>query len=265
MTSLLKNYASFTSHTKPTVGDLKMSAVTVDHLGWLLCDGRPLLVSEWRFLFNIIGYQFGGSGNTFWLPDARGRVAGAVNQGPGLTNRPLGTTVGTETHTLTIAEIPAHKHGSVDVSGNTNGDGSTTINGAHNHTGSTGNAGIHSHDASDLGHTHGYFNQPNQHEVAVSLTTTDTADNINVNQNTNIGYANIIVESAGDHNHTISTDGNHAHTMGSTGGGDAHNNMQPTLFMGNQFIYSGKPTYGTWPLTYSPPSLGPYGGQTQIQ
>jgi microcystin-dependent protein len=33
---------------------------------------------------------------------------------------------------------------------------------------------------------------------------------------------------------------NHQHSIATQGGDDPHNNMQPTLFIGNMFIYSGK-------------------------
>ena len=58
---------------------------------------------------------------------------------------------------------------------------------------------------------------------------------------TGTGYANIVV-----------TDPTHVHTFTTlnTGGSNAHNNMQPTLFIGNVFIYSGKTTYGNYPYTY---------------
>jgi len=40
----------------------------------------------------------------------------------------------------------------------------------------------------------------------------------------------------------IANDGNHVHSfvIGETGDGEAHNNMQPTLFLGNLFIFSGR-------------------------
>lgn len=129
MTSTLKRYASFTAHEKPTVGDSKISYIGSDHLGWMLCDGRSLTVADYYLLWSVIGYSFGGSGTTFNLPAAAGRVPGVSGTGAGLTPRVAGDMVGTETHALTIAEMPAHMHGSVDVTGGTNGDGLTTING----------------------------------------------------------------------------------------------------------------------------------------
>jgi microcystin-dependent protein len=35
--------------------------------------------------------------------------------------------------------------------------------------------------------------------------------------------------------------------MGSVGGGQTHQNMQPTVFLGNTFIFSGKPLVGGYP------------------
>jgi microcystin-dependent protein len=254
MTSYCRRYLNFGAHERPTVGDIKISFTGFDHLGWIKCDGTYVSKTEYALLYNVIGDKYGSSGDLFRLPDAQGRVTGIVGTPSGAvgTAHAIGTVTGTETHTLIINEMPAHKHGSVDVGGNSNGDGNTTTNGAHNHTGSTGNAGAHTHTATDSGHTHGYFNQPNSHQVAVSATTTGTADDTNENQTTGIGNANITVAGVADHSHTISTDGAHFHTMGSTGGGAAHNNMQPTLFVGNMFVYTGKTQYGYFPYATGP-------------
>ena len=37
--------------------------------GWLLCNGQSLNKTEYSDLFNVIGYAFGGSGDTFNVPD----------------------------------------------------------------------------------------------------------------------------------------------------------------------------------------------------
>ncbi len=233
MSSLLRRYANLEAHQRPTVGDTKTSTVVVDHLGWLLCDGRSLNVSDWYFLFSVIGYQFGGSGATFNLPSPAGRVMGIIGAGSGLTARTMGDISGTETHTLIINEMPAHTHGSSAVTGNNNGNGLTSITGSHTHT------------ATDSGHSHAY------NSVAASLATVSggPADNTELGSNTTgTGYANITVAANGDHQHQIFN----------TGGGAPHLNMQPTLFLGNLFIYSGAPTYGVWPITNLSSKSQPY-------
>ena len=217
MGSYYRDFYAPKATQQPTIGDTKFSVVRQDHMGWMNCDGRLLSTEDYPLLFRVIQYSFGGSGDQFALPDMRSRVPGAINQGTGLTNRALGDAVGEETHTLIIAEMPSHTHGSADVSGNTNGNGNTTTNGLHNHT------------ATDSGHTHSYVNQANDQTVS-ALPGETAADQEDIGQTTGIGYANITVGSNGDHNHQIFN----------TGGSQPHNNMQPTLFIGNMFIYSGK-------------------------
>jgi microcystin-dependent protein len=92
------------------IGDLKYSLSSIDHNGWLLCDGRLLSINQYPQLFNSIGYSFGGSGNTFALPDPRSRTLGFVGQGAGLSNRTLGQNVGSETHNVNVSELPTHTH-----------------------------------------------------------------------------------------------------------------------------------------------------------
>ena len=137
MSSILRSYGTLPAHARPMIGDTKISNVNTDHLGWLICDGRSLTVSGYTFLFNVIGYQFGGSGGTFNLPDPAGRVPGIAGAGSGLTVRDIGDSIGEETHVLDISEMPQHVH-----------------------TGQTDPSGTHIHGITDPGHQHGYFNQP---------------------------------------------------------------------------------------------------------
>jgi microcystin-dependent protein len=44
-------------------------------------------------------------------PDLLGRFILGSGQGKGLTNRTINTKDGTETHKLTVAEMPSHNHG----------------------------------------------------------------------------------------------------------------------------------------------------------
>lgn len=50
--------------------------------GWFICDGRSLSKNDYFDLWKVIGYNFGGSGSTFNLPDLRNKaVMGAGTNG----------------------------------------------------------------------------------------------------------------------------------------------------------------------------------------
>jgi microcystin-dependent protein len=240
MTSLIRQYATFTAHTKPTVGDLKMSAVTADHLGWLVCDGRELTISEWRFLFNAIGYQFGGSGGVFNLPNPAGRVLGSVGSGSGLTARELGDTTGTETHVLVVGEMPDHAHTITDPG--------------------------HNHAITDPGHVHSGV--PNQSSTALNGASNNTGNGGSTGSSTTGITVNTNTTGITGTNYTGGAGSSATNQPGGAGvAATAHNNMQPTIFIGNTFIYSGRPTYGTWPLVNYPntvPPLSVYAGEPAI-
>jgi microcystin-dependent protein len=90
----------------PYVGEIRMGGWNFAPAGWAMCNGQLLPISENPALFNLIGTTYGGDGmNTFALPDLRGRLP--VHQGAGLT---IGQASGTESVTLTQAQIPAHSH-----------------------------------------------------------------------------------------------------------------------------------------------------------
>lgn len=167
------------------VGDVKMSVYNGDFYGWLKCDGRSISKVTYAALFAIIGTSFGSvDSNSFSLPDSRGRVLGTLGQSAALTNRILGTSVGEETHTLTVDEMP-----------------------------------IHSHGITDPGHTHSYVNNVNDQNTDNAFASETAADQVDIGQNTSSSTTGITVNNAG--------------------GGGAHNNMQPTLFIGHVYIYSG--------------------------
>ncbi|GHB58194.1 phage tail protein [Persicitalea jodogahamensis] len=79
--------------------------------GWAKCDGQLLSISQNSALFSLIGTTYGGNGQTtFALPDLRGRVPLGVGQGPGLSVHLKGQTGGTESVTMTAANLPSHTH-----------------------------------------------------------------------------------------------------------------------------------------------------------
>ena len=95
----------------PFVGEIRMFAGNFAPQGWALCDGQLLAISQNDVLFSLVGTTYGGDGqNTFGLPDLRGRIPLHMGQGPGLSSRTIGQNGGSETVTLTPAQLPAHGH-----------------------------------------------------------------------------------------------------------------------------------------------------------
>ena len=90
--------------------------------GFLLCYGQAISRSTYADLFSAISttYGTGDGSSTFNVPDLRGRVVAGqddmggssanrlTDQTGGLNGDTLGDTGGSETHTLTTAQMPAH-------------------------------------------------------------------------------------------------------------------------------------------------------------
>lgn len=97
---------------EPFVGEIRMFAGTYAPVGWNLCNGDLLSISEYNVLYSLIGTVWGGNGTTnFALPDLRGRLPVGQGQGTGLTNRTLGPAGGGVSQVqLTLAQVPPHNH-----------------------------------------------------------------------------------------------------------------------------------------------------------
>ena len=109
--------------------------------GWMLCDGSAISRTDYHDLFEVIGEKYGtgdgsftmewsdtnGDGSmqqdeftnipsTFNIPDLRGRVIigpdnmGGSNAGVVQNLNDIGVSGGSETHTLTVEEMPSHNH-----------------------------------------------------------------------------------------------------------------------------------------------------------
>jgi microcystin-dependent protein len=77
--------------------------------GWLGCDGSAVSRATFSSLFTAIGVTWGsGDGSTtFNIPDFRRRTAvGSGGSGTGVLGNTVGNVGGSETHTLTQAELP---------------------------------------------------------------------------------------------------------------------------------------------------------------
>jgi microcystin-dependent protein len=96
---------------EPFVGEIRMFAGNFAPVGWEFCNGQLLPISENIALFTLVGTTYGGDGQTtFALPDLRGRVPMQQGTGPGLSTRVIGTSLGTESVSLTAAQMPTHSH-----------------------------------------------------------------------------------------------------------------------------------------------------------
>lgn len=97
---------------EPFIGSIQQVAFNFAPLGWALCNGQLLSITQNTALFSLLGTTYGGDGMTsFGLPDLRGRVPLHQGQGTGLSQYQMGGRGGTETVTLTQAQLPPHVHG----------------------------------------------------------------------------------------------------------------------------------------------------------
>lgn len=83
--------------------------------------GQILAVADFQALFSLIGTTWGGDGSTvFFLPDLSGRVVVGSGTTPSETIYLAGQAGGTETVTLSSAQLPVHNHAlegaAVDIS-----------------------------------------------------------------------------------------------------------------------------------------------------
>lgn len=188
-----------TSQSDIPTGSIIATSLTTAPAGWLICDGAAVSRTTYANLFGVIGTTYGaGNGSTtFNLPDLRGRVAVGKNGGSFGT---LGATGGSETVTLTEAQMPSHTH--TEAAHTHTFSGTTNTTGAHTHTLTGSNGG----------------------SSGVSMAITG-----NTNNDFNFGPMNgARANSNGDHSHTFSgTTSATAPTTNATGGGQAHSNLQP--------------------------------------
>lgn len=110
-------------------------AGTTEPSGWLLCYVQAISRTTYAALFSAIGTTYGGGdgSTTFNVPDLRGRISAGKDDmggaaasrlttgGSGVNGAVLGAAGGAETHTLSLAQMPAHSHA---VTGGTASSGS---------------------------------------------------------------------------------------------------------------------------------------------
>ena len=175
------------------LGTIVQTALPAAPTGWLLCQGQAISRVTYSLLFSAVGtlYGVGDGTSTFLLPDLRGRVP--VGQASSGIFANLSATGGAETVTLATAQMPSHTH----------------IQNSHNHT-------------------------QNSHRHSI----TSIYDDANYNQGTipNNGQQSIPFDSGTIvryqyTDYTTATNNAFTATNQNTGGGEAHNNLQPYIVL----------------------------------
>lgn len=96
---------------EPFIGQILLFGFNFAPRGWAFCNGQLLPINQNSALFSLLGTTYGGDGRTtFGLPNLQGRVPMHFGQGPGLANRALGQTGGTQNITLGVNNLPVHNH-----------------------------------------------------------------------------------------------------------------------------------------------------------
>src|SRR5258705_5592402 len=94
------------NETTPVLGQIVEFAGNFAPNGWMFANGQLLSISQNTALFSLLGTQYGGNGiTTFALPDLRGRTL--LGAGGDFF---VGELLGTDTNTLTVANLAAHDH-----------------------------------------------------------------------------------------------------------------------------------------------------------
>lgn len=99
----------------PFIGQIMHVGFNFAPRDWASCNGQIMAIGQNQALFALIGTTFGGNGQTtFALPNAGGRSLLGLGQSTASGQTYVwGQTAGTETETLTIANMPAHNHTAV--------------------------------------------------------------------------------------------------------------------------------------------------------
>jgi microcystin-dependent protein len=91
---------------EPFLAEIRIMSFGFAPKGWALCDGQLLPINQNQALFSLLGTTYGGNGTTnFALPNLQGTVP--IHVGSGHT---LGERAGEQNHTLSISELPVHRH-----------------------------------------------------------------------------------------------------------------------------------------------------------
>jgi microcystin-dependent protein len=92
--------------SEPFLSEIRVFSFNFAPKGWAMCNGQLLQINQNQALFSLLGTTYGGDGRTtFALPNLE--AAAPMHTGNGHS---LGQKAGEVSHTLLLAELPAHTH-----------------------------------------------------------------------------------------------------------------------------------------------------------
>jgi microcystin-dependent protein len=189
---------------------------------WLICDGSVVLKADWPSLYSAIGNQYALGGETeleFRLPNLKGRVA--VGRDASQTEfDTLGEIGGAKTHTLTTAEMPSHTH--TQDSHNHTQNSHTHVQDSHNHT-----QNAHNHNFLYQGVEYAGWNAASVAGSSLNFYVGNSAfPQTTIANRTATNNATTATNQS-----TTATNNATTATNQNTGGGEAHNNLQPYIVL----------------------------------
>ena len=95
--------------TMPVGSMIMFPVAAAPNSKWLLCEGQTLPTATYSDLFSVIGYNFGGAGASFNLPDMQGKFLAGYDSTK-VDYQVIGQGAGSDSVALSNSELPNHTH-----------------------------------------------------------------------------------------------------------------------------------------------------------
>lgn len=239
----LELFLDFESESLPMIppGLISPFAGAAAPAGWLLCNGQAVSRTTYADLFALVDltYGFGDGSTTFNVPNLVGNVVVGRDASQAEFDY-LGEPGGSKTHTLTTAQMPSHGH--VQDSHNHTQNSHGHVQDSHNHTQNSHSHTQDSHLHTQVAHAHGQigknvfaaggnYGADTVGGFPLGTNTNSATPTINGSVATNQATTPTNVAATATNQATTPTNIAATATNQNTGGGGAHNNLQPYLVL----------------------------------
>jgi microcystin-dependent protein len=97
--------------SSPFVAEIRIFPFNFAPVGWAMCNGQVLSISQNTALFSLVGTFYGGNGTSnFALPNLQSSAVVGAGQGIGLSPYEVGQVGGSPTVTVLQTQLPQHTH-----------------------------------------------------------------------------------------------------------------------------------------------------------